>query len=66
MTVSPDRPTPHHKARAPALVTGGTGFLGAALTRRLLADGTNVRVLVRSPARPNRSWTSARVSSSVT
>lgn len=35
----------------PVLVTGGTGFLGAALTRRLLADGTPVRVLARSPAR---------------
>lgn len=27
------------------LVTGGTGFLGAALVRRLLADGARVRVL---------------------
>jgi nucleoside-diphosphate-sugar epimerase len=31
-----------------ALVTGGTGFLGASLTRRLLADGVRVRVLARS------------------
>ncbi|HYZ57786.1 MAG TPA: NAD-dependent epimerase/dehydratase family protein [Streptosporangiaceae bacterium] len=37
--------------RAPVLVTGGTGFLGAALTRRLLADGVEVRVLARSPAK---------------
>jgi nucleoside-diphosphate-sugar epimerase len=37
-----------------ALVTGATGFLGVALTRRLLADGVHVRVLVRSAtkARP--------------
>jgi nucleoside-diphosphate-sugar epimerase len=33
------------------LVTGGTGFLGAALVRRLLADGARVRVLARSPAK---------------
>lgn len=33
------------------LVTGGTGFLGAALTRRLLADGTRVRVMARSLAK---------------
>jgi nucleoside-diphosphate-sugar epimerase len=36
------------------LVTGATGFLGASLVRRLLADGTRVRVLVRSPARVKR------------
>ena len=30
------------------LVTGATGFLGGALTRRLLADGARVRVLARS------------------
>jgi nucleoside-diphosphate-sugar epimerase len=37
-----------------ALVTGGTGFLGASLTRRLLLDGVRVRVLARSrvKARP--------------
>jgi dihydroflavonol-4-reductase len=33
------------------LVTGGTGFLGASLTRRLLADGARVRVLARSRAK---------------
>lgn len=33
-----------------ALVTGGTGFLGASLTRRLLFDGVRVRVLARSAA----------------
>ncbi|MDP9344754.1 MAG: NAD-dependent epimerase/dehydratase family protein [Actinomycetota bacterium] len=38
------------------LVTGGTGFLGESLVRRLLAGGARVRVLVRSPmkAKPLR------------
>jgi nucleoside-diphosphate-sugar epimerase len=34
-----------------ALVTGGTGFLGASLTRRLLFGGARVRVLARSPTK---------------
>ena len=34
--------------RVRALVTGGTGFLGGSLTRRLLSDGARVRVLARS------------------
>jgi nucleoside-diphosphate-sugar epimerase len=33
------------------LITGGTGFLGTALARRLLADGIAVRVLARSAAK---------------
>ncbi|MGH3301029.1 MAG: NAD-dependent epimerase/dehydratase family protein [Streptosporangiaceae bacterium] len=33
------------------LVTGATGFLGGDLTRRLLADGVQVRVLARSASR---------------
>jgi len=33
------------------LVTGGTGFLGRPLVRRLIADGYRVRVLARSAAR---------------
>jgi dihydroflavonol-4-reductase len=32
----------------PVLVTGGTGFVGGALLRRLLADGRAVRALARS------------------
>ena len=32
------------------LVTGTTGFLGAALLRELIADGRDVRVLVRPDA----------------
>lgn len=32
------------------MVTGGTGFLGRHLVRRLLDDGRRVRLLVRSPA----------------
>ena len=32
------------------MVTGGTGFLGRNLVRRLLDDGRRVRLLVRSPA----------------
>ena len=31
-----------------ALLTGGTGFIGGALLRRLVADGRSVRALVRS------------------
>ncbi|MGH3301027.1 MAG: NAD-dependent epimerase/dehydratase family protein [Streptosporangiaceae bacterium] len=33
------------------LVTGATGFLGGNLTRRLLADGVQDRVLARSASR---------------
>jgi nucleoside-diphosphate-sugar epimerase len=33
------------------LVTGGTGFLGAGLVRRLRSERARVRVLVRSPAK---------------
>lgn len=33
------------------LITGATGFLGAHLARRLLTDGLEVRLLVRSPGR---------------
>lgn len=42
---------PSSTPRMTVLVTGGTGFLGASLTRRLLSDGAEVRVLARSRAR---------------
>jgi uncharacterized protein YbjT (DUF2867 family) len=35
---------------AQAFVTGGSGFIGQALVRRLLDEGHSVRVLVRSEA----------------
>jgi dihydroflavonol-4-reductase len=34
--------------RGPALVTGGSGFVGGALVRRLVAEGIEVRALARS------------------
>jgi uncharacterized protein YbjT (DUF2867 family) len=45
---------------APVLVTGVTGFVGAHLAERLVADGRDVRVLVRDPSRlPGASWVDA-------
>ena len=37
-----------------AFVTGGSGFIGGALVRRLVADGWSVRALVRSDAAARR------------
>lgn len=36
------------------LVTGATGFLGGALTRRLSNEGVNVRVMARNPEKAKR------------
>ncbi|HYM66462.1 MAG TPA: NAD-dependent epimerase/dehydratase family protein [Patescibacteria group bacterium] len=42
--------TPDATGRGKVLVTGATGFLGAALIQRLLGDGARVRALARSAA----------------
>lgn len=36
------------------LITGGTGFIGTALAKQLLADGVNVMVLSRNAGRATR------------
>ena len=54
--------TPAASDRKRALVTGGTGFVGANLVRRLLEDGHELGLLVR----PNRDpWRLAELSSNV-
>jgi nucleoside-diphosphate-sugar epimerase len=47
----------------PALVTGGTGFVGANLTRRLLDDGVPVHLLVRPG---HQTWRLAAIRDDVT
>jgi uncharacterized protein (TIGR01777 family) len=43
--------TIHHESPGAILVTGGTGFVGSALVHVLAADGCDVIVLARDPAR---------------
>ncbi len=43
---------PRGRPRPTALVIGGTGFIGRALTRKLVANGTHVRVLSRGKTGP--------------
>ena len=44
--------TPSRKPQPSVLVIGGTGFIGRALTRKLVASGRNVRVLSRGSLGP--------------
>lgn len=46
--------TDHSSSGPTFLVTGGTGFLGGALVRRLLRSERRVKVLVRSPSKGAR------------
>ena len=43
---------PSSRTTGRALVTGATGFVGGWLTRRLVAEGVEVRILKRSPGPP--------------
>ncbi len=45
------QPNPHPQS---ILVTGGTGFIGTALVRRLIERGDRVYVIARSPAKAQR------------
>ncbi len=55
LTLLPEEPklaAPRGKPKPTALVIGGTGFIGRALTRRLVSNGTHVRVLSRGKTGP--------------
>ena len=52
--VSPSEPGLSRRSGPTVLVLGGTGFLGRALVKRLLADGVALRVLVRNLSGPAR------------
>lgn len=47
---------PERPAALRALVTGGTGFIGRAIVRRLLEHSAEVRVITRSAARAHRQF----------
>lgn len=49
---TPSLAEPRGKPKPTALVIGGTGFIGRALTRKLAANGTHVRVLSRGKTGP--------------
>src|SRR4051812_17481394 len=50
IAVPDERSSPVGGVMAQTFVTGGSGFIGRALVRRLLAEGHEVRALVRSDA----------------
>ena len=52
LPVEPEPVKPKGTPKPTALVIGGTGFIGRALTRKLAANGTHVRVLSRGKTGP--------------
>ena len=52
LTHLPAAAKPSGSPKPTALVIGGTGFIGRALTRKLVANGTHVRVLSRGKTGP--------------
>lgn len=49
----------HPLAGSNVLVTGGTGFTGSTLVRKLVARGANVRIIARHGSGVNETWASA-------